>query len=58
MGNRRQIKLTQVTPSAQAAIKTRNQPDRLWSSTIATSVWLLPLQSKLRRQILANYTPT
>src|SRR5210317_430661 len=56
MGNRcpinPTINLTQVTPSAQAKIKTGNQPGRLWSSTIATSLWLLPSRPKLLGQIL------
>jgi len=46
MGNRRlknqKICPTQVTPSAQAVIKTVIQRGHLWSSTIATSVWLIP----------------
>jgi len=40
MGNRHQNNLTQVTPSARAVIKTDNKTGRLWSSTIATSLWL------------------
>ena len=49
--------LTQVSPSAQAVIKTVTQHGRLWSSTIAASLRHLPLRTNAQRQIsnLDNY---
>ena len=50
--------LTQVSPSAQAVIKTMNQHGRLWSSTIAASLRRLPQRTNALWQIRLDQAST